>query len=153
MVKGVYLTYNQSPLVKLLDFEMFTSCHFFLLLSSCNVWFLWSQKYLYPLENVIWKENSNQTPFLPLGKAQNQKHPGRGIRWFLKKYALIVRMKLNQGLLILHCFQLSTTALHSQVCLPKHCRPVEIKSHLFKLLTPKIWLLILPSGCYTFPCQ
>ena len=32
MVKGVYLTYNQSPLVKLLDFEMFTSCHFFLLL-------------------------------------------------------------------------------------------------------------------------
>ena len=69
------------------------------------------------------------------------------------KKICFVRMKLNLGLLILHCLQLSTTALHSQVCLPKHCRPVEIKSHLFKLLTPKIWLLILPSSCYTFPCK
>ena len=36
-VKGVYLTYNQSPSAKLLDFEMFTSCHFFYVAVSCNV--------------------------------------------------------------------------------------------------------------------
>ena len=32
-------------------------------------------------------------------------------------------------------------------------RIVQYSGRCFNLLTPKIWLLILPSSCYTFPCN
>ena len=89
-----------------------------------------------PTSKCYLKRKFQPHTFPTPGKSSKSKTSMEGYKMISKKIYL-VRMKLNLGLLILHCLQLSTTALHSQVCLPKHCRPVEIKSQSLNFYLPR----------------